>query len=351
MSQEGSGFGGRQEGPGVPQGGPYGSPPPGQGAPGPGFGQQVPPPGAQPPAPPQGQPGAYPQAQPGAYPPPGQPGPQPYPPQGQSYPPAGPQWQVPPAPGPQGGGPGRPGRSRTAGIAIAAVVAIAALATVIVVAVNGSGDDEADGGSGGSDGSGETHQLVLPVTSGDFRISGQARTSDSLDADNLASIGVTGAESTTGLYYAGITPDEAGALTDLSQLGGREVSTLAVIGVWGTVADPEAAAAGLLEVGAGLQGENGGTAITLVGEPQDMQPSGIGEAVMKCQYAEAPDPATGQTAQVPLCAWADDHTVGFTVLQRQNATGTVDVPLDVAADHTSALRTASLVETSSSPAD
>ena len=335
MTQD-AGYGGWQPGQGGPQGGGFGPPPPGQGTPGPG-GPQAPLPGAQP-YPPQAQPGPY---------VPGQPGPQSPPPQGQFHPPAGPQWQAPPVPGPVGGGPGGGGRGQAAAIAIGAVAFIAAVATVIVLVVNGSGDDE----ESADDESGETHELVLPVTSGDFRIAHQAQTNGQLSEDSLASLGVNGSESVTGIYYAGIAPEEALSLTSLAQLGDREVSTLAVVGAWGTVEDPERAALGLLQSSSGAQNGQPGGGLTLIGEPQDMQPSGLDEAVMKCQYGEAIDPATRELARVPACAWADDHTVGYTVLQRQNASGNLEVSLEVAADHTAALRTASLVESSTSAAN
>ncbi|WP_129838661.1 hypothetical protein [Streptomyces sp. RFCAC02] len=257
--------------------------------------------------------------------------------QGGPYGPNAPgQGYGPPAPGPYGQQGGRGGGGKKAVRTIAGVVGVAAIATLTVLAMNDSGGGSDDGGSG------ESHTLVLPVTSGDFRIAGAAESADDLDPQRLAELGIEDAEGTSGLYYAGITPEEAASLTDLSELNGREVTTLSVFGVWGTVDDPEAAASGLLTFGAQ---QNGGGGMTLVGDPQDMQPAGIGDAVMKCQYATTTDPATASQVQVPVCAWADDYTVGFTALQRQDASGTVEIPLDVAADHTSTLRTASLAET------
>ncbi|MEO3755599.1 hypothetical protein [Streptomyces sp. B6B3] len=274
----------------------------------------------------------------------------------QPYPRPSPQrWQ---APGP--GGPGDPrdpggNRSRSLVIAIAAVVVVAAL---LVGAVFLMGDDEDGGSGGGSGGDGDaggdadvSYELVLPVTSGDFRIAGSAQELTDLDRDQLAEIGLREPEGTAGTYLAGITAGEAAQLTDLSELGAREVSTMTVYGLWGAVADPGRSLDALLDYGASQSGAATGTSLTLVGEPEPMEPAGLDGAVMKCQYAEAADPATGGISSIPVCAWADGATLGFAGLQRQNAAGNVDVELHVAADHIATLRAASLVETSPRPAD
>lgn len=127
---------------------------------------------------------------------------------------------------------------------------------------------------------------------------------------------------------------------DLSQLGDREVTTMGVFGAWGKVADPEAAVDGLMEYGIEQARKTSGIDMKLVDKPEKMTPAGFDGGVMKCQYAEI----TG--IKVPVCAWADLGTIGFVTLQRQNASGPVDLPLPVAADHTAALHTAALVTTS-----
>ncbi len=73
--------------------------------------------------------------------------------------------------------------------------------------------------------------------------------------------------------------------------------------------------------------------------------------MLECQCAEATDPAPGGTSRIPVCAWADQSALGCAGIPRQNAAGSVELPLHVAADHIATLRAASLVEIAVSPAD
>jgi hypothetical protein len=185
-----------------------------------------------------------------------------------------------------------------------------------------------------------SYQLTLPVTTGDFRIAKPAEKVKEFDQDRLDKVGLSNPKGVTATYYAGITADEAANMTDPSQLGSREVTTMGVFGAWGKLGDPETAVDGLMEYGIDEASKTGGIDMKLVDKPQKMTPAGFDDGVMKCQYAEI----TG--IKVPVCAWADGGTIGFVTLQRQNARGPVDLPLTVAADHTAALHTAALVTTS-----
>jgi hypothetical protein len=255
---------------------------------------------------------------------------------GYGRPPASPPGYGPPPPPQQWQAPRPPsGRGRKTGIAVVAVVVLIGLAVGGVFLKNSLTDND---GSRTSD-----YQLTLPVTTGDFRIAKPAQPVTDFDQDRLAKVGLSNPKGTTATYYAGISPEEAANL-DPSQLGDREVTTMGVFGAWGEVADPEKAVDALFAYGVEQGRETSGIDLALVGKPEPQQPSGIGDATMKCQHAEV----TGIT--IAVCVWADEHTLGFVTLQRQNARGPVDLPLHVAADHTSALRTASLVFTSSTPA-
>jgi hypothetical protein len=318
------------------QPGPYGAPPPpGQppGQPGP-YGQQQPQPQQQPGY---GYPAAQPQQQPGPY---GQPEPQQ---PGYGYP-AQPQqpsaFGQPPAPAAGG-----PNKAKRAGLAIAALVVVAAVAVGAVVLTGGDDEDAESGGTGGGAGGGETtaYELSLPEESGEFVITSPAQTTSDMSEEELAQLGLSDAQGTTGVYMAGISPEEAAALTDLSQLGDRTVNTLVAIGLWGQSDDPASAVDAMFAAGA-AQAQEQGQDMSFVGEPQEVPVEGLNGAVLKCQYAEALDPTVGERVQVPTCAWADNSTMGFTVLQRQNATGTLEVPLDEAGRIAAQLRTDSLVE-------
>lgn len=272
---------------------------------------------------------------------------------GYGRPPAGPpgygQGQGPAqVPGPAGpwaaGGPPPPpqqrapqpagGRGKKAGIAIGFVLVLAVIAVGGLYLKNGLADDKGDQVEITS------YQLTLPVTTGDFRIAEAAEKVTDFDQDRLDKVGLSNPKGITATYYAGITADEAANMSDPSQLGSREVTTMGVFGAWGKVADPETAVDGLMEYGIEQASKTGGVDMTLVDKPEPMHPAGFDGGVMKCQYAEI----TG--VRVPVCAWADPGTIGFVTLQRQNASGPVEIPLTVAADHTAALHTASLVTTS-----
>ncbi len=246
----------------------------------------------------------------------------------QQMPWSGPAGGPPPPPPQQWQPPKKQGKK--AGVAIAVVVAIAALAVVGIYLTDLFGDKEKQVDS--------SYQLVLPVTTGDFRIAGAAEPVTEFDQDRLDKAGISNPKGTTATYYAGISPEEAADLGDVSKLGDREVTTMGVFGLWGTVANPETAVDVLMRYGIEQASKKSGIDMELVGEPEVTHPSGIEGAVMKCQYAEIAG------VRLPVCAWADKATVGFVTIQRQNARGPVEVPLHVAVDHTSALRTASILE-------
>lgn len=247
---------------------------------------------------------------------------------GPPQPPA-PQWQ----PRQQSGGGGR-----KAGLVVLIVVVLAGLGVggYFLKDKLGGNDDDGTYSYG--------YQLTLPTTTGDFRIAGPAKPVTDFDRDRLNQVGLSDPKGTSATYYAGISPAEAANL-DPSQLGSREVTTMGVFGAWGEVADPEKAVDALFQYGVEQAHGTNGIDLTLVGEPEPEQPHGIEDATMKCQYAEV----TG--IRVAICVWADDHTIGFVTLQRQNAQGPVELPLDVAADHVSALRIASMVKIDVSPAN
>ncbi|TDC23059.1 hypothetical protein E1265_13890 [Streptomyces sp. 8K308] len=300
---------------GYPQGQQPGPPPP----PGGGYGQQPPSPyGQQPPQQPQ-YPGAYGQQPP---PPPGQPGQPDY-------------GQQPPYGAPSSGG-GR--KNRTGLIVVAVVVALAVIGGGAFLLVGG---DDSEDGSGGD---GTRYELALPETTGDFTLAAPASSTEDISEEELAAAGMAEAEGTTGTYLGGITPEELAGMQDLSELGDRVINSMLVVGMWGAVEDPEAAVDALLAYGASEGvADQGGAELTLIGEPQEMNPEGLDGAVMKCQQGSGVEPTTNQTIQIPLCVWADDSTVGMAAVQRQNATGaTVETPLEEVAQYTAQVRADSL---------
>ncbi|WP_199742242.1 hypothetical protein [Streptomyces triticirhizae] len=348
MSHNQPGPYGQQPPPGQQPGqpGPYGSPPP-HGAPppggpnpyaqsgapqGPGYGFPQAPGGAP------GQPGGAP-GQPGGFP--GQPGPY-----GQPQQP-GPYGQQPPPPGqfpgqppygqpqpPAGGG----GGNKTLLIVLSVVVALAVIGGGAFFLLGG--DD--DGGSGPGNDPDATYSLEFPETSGDFRLMEPASSTDTLSEEELAEVGLADAEGTSGVYVAGITPEEVAEIMDPSELGSTEVTTLFAVGMWGEIEDPEASVDAFLAYGA--EQAAAGDDMSLLGEPQAMNPDGLDGATMKCQEAETEDTFTGEMVRVPVCVWADYSTAGFTFFQKQTGSGGLEMSLDEAASHSATLRSASLVE-------
>ncbi|MEV1005862.1 hypothetical protein [Streptomyces sp. NPDC049881] len=323
-----------QQGPyGGPQGGGYGQPagqnPYGQGGAAPGgqgygFPQQ-PPPGQQPPQSPYGQ-------QPyGQQPQPGQPGPYgQQPPYGQTPPP--------------GGSGGSGGRNKKIGIVAAAVVVVAALVAGGIALLGGDDDNGGGGGGGGGEGGGgelaegTSYQLDFPGVSGDYAVLAPPQTAENASPEDLARMGLQDAEGATAQYVGGISPTELAGITDPAELGDRAATTLFVVGLWGTLEDPDAAVDALFAYTASEAGDQ----FTLVGEPEAASPEGIGDAVMKCQGAEAEDPVLMETVVVPVCVWADTSTLGAVIAQRVNGQGNVDVTFEEAAQIAADLRTDSL---------
>ncbi|MFD7512841.1 hypothetical protein ACFV5N_26380 [Streptomyces sp. NPDC059853] len=350
MSQHQPGPYGQQPPPGQPgQPGPYGAPPP-QGPPpggpnpyaqggapgapsGPGYGYPQQQPGQPGPPPP---PGAYP-GQPGPAgppPPPGTPYGQPQQPGPYGGPPQGPPGQYPGQPGygqvpppPPGGGNGK-----KIGLAVGALAVVAALGVGLVVALGG--DDEKN----------ETligYSLSYPDNSGEFQLVQQQDTSG-MSEEELAQFGLgPDAEGATANYLAGMDPAEL-ETTDPSELGTTPLTSMVSVGLWGEVENPEATVDALLAYAAeqAASGEGG----RLLDSPQAVSPSGLNGATMKCQYAEVEDPSLGQDVEIPLCVWADNSTMGFTVIQKQaGVTGPLELSIDEAANMTATLRSNALV--------
>ncbi|CAL9527698.1 hypothetical protein SUDANB171_03954 [Streptomyces sp. enrichment culture] len=310
--------------PGAPSGPGYGYPQQQPGQPGP-----PPPPGAYPgqpgqPGQPQGAPYGQPQA-PGPYgqqPPQGPPG---------QYPGQPPYGQVPPPP--SGGGNGK-----KAGIIVGALAVVAALAVGGVVLLGG--DDEKN----------ETligYTLSFPEQSGEFQRQAIEESTD-MSEEELAQFGLgPDAQGATASYLAGIDIAELEAMTDPTELGGTVLTSMVGVGLWGDVDNPEASVDAMLAYAAeqAANGEGG----QLLDSPQSVSPSGLNGATMKCQYAEVDDATLGEAAQVPLCVWADNSTMGFAAFQKQQGVQSgLEMSIDEAANATAQLRSDSLTAPSGS---
>ncbi|MFJ4961210.1 hypothetical protein ACIP6P_01905 [Streptomyces sp. NPDC088729] len=305
------------------QPGPYGGQPP-QGQPGP-YGQQPGPYGAPPPqpqGPPQGQPGyGYPQQPPQGVPQ-QQPGPYGSPPQGgpgYGYPPAqqpGPYGQQPPNPpygGPAGYGqqppypPAPQPKKRTGLIIGVAVAALAVLAGGTYLLTSGSAGDSdvADSTRG--------YQLTPAASVDDYRKE---------SAGSIAPGPLTGTEKAEA-EAAGVTnPRQAGAqYKSGSQDNPLAQKMLMLQGYWGEVADPAEVIDNSFSDAEKKMGEGaGGSKVSLVGSPKDVEPAGLDGALMRCQdLRTVNDKADGTPANgpreviTPVCIWADYSTVGIVV--------------------------------------
>ncbi|NBE54106.1 hypothetical protein [Streptomyces boluensis] len=305
------------------QPGPYGGQPQ---QPGP-YGQQPQQPGPygqQPQAP---QPGyGYPQQAPQGVPPQqGYPGQQPY---GAPQQP-GPYGQVPPPP------PGGGGGSKT-GIIIAAVVAVALIAGgVWFFTSNGSGGGGGGGGSVADDG--KTYELTTPETLLSEYKKKPGTDSGGSDLRDAEKWGLKNGKEVGSQYQSG---DESNPMAQ---------KLIQFNGAYGEIEDPEA----FLDAAFASMKENASNNPTqgkLVGEPQDMSPSGFENGVMKCQATEVnPGASMGgessKTMKMPICLWSDHSTFAMVIATDSKAILSGESPsLDSVADITAKVRSEVRVE-------
>ncbi|MBH1933102.1 hypothetical protein I5Q34_02150 [Streptomyces sp. AV19] len=253
--------------------------------------------GQQPQPPQGGAPNPY--AQGGApgygYPQPGQPAPYGAPPQ-QPYgqPPMPPYGQQPGMPGPYPPPvpPQKGGAGKTVAIVLGALVLVGAIVGGAVVFLNKGGD----GGSTVAD-DGKKYKLTTPETvAGEYQKDASAPSSSTQgNVDEELKSYVTNPEKVSASYKAGT---------------GLSPKQLKFSGIYGDIKDPEA----LVDAWFAKAKENSekqASSGKLEGSPQKVSPSGLENAVMKCQVAKT---SLGtKTMDVTLCVWAD-HSTAATVV-------------------------------------
>ncbi len=294
------------------QPGPYGQPGP-QGQPGPyGPPPQAPPPGygypqQQPPQPGYG----YPQQQPG------QPNPYAQAPQ----PPYGQPQQPHPYGGAPGGYPGAPApqapKKKTGLIiGVAAAVAAVAVGAYFVFGPGLGGGLEDDG----------PHKLATPQqVLGEYeRRSKEGATDGELEAD-AAKHGVQGAKSVRGTYSTldpskidptKVDPNNPAASPEL-----LAAKSLTLMGVYGTIADPEKTLDGFFaEINEKSQKEGEDEDFKLVGSPEEVSPDDF-NGIMKCQAATGENAITKQQQSSWICAWSDHSTFAWVIPSQAQGVG------------------------------
>ncbi|PJE94239.1 hypothetical protein CUT44_28625 [Streptomyces carminius] len=295
------------------------------------------------------QPGPY-GGQPNPYGTPPQPGygyppQQPGPPQpGMGVPPAQPGYGYPQQPGPYGapqqpGGylppppPGGGNKGRTIGVLVTAL-AVVGLAIGGYVVFGGD-----DGGTVADDG--KNYKLVASETvlDGEYRKNPNENDEGpfkSEDLKELEQFGVSDPTSVSATYTSG---DDV-----LSQ------KHLSFSGVWGEIKDPEAAVDAMFakaeegireDSGAGGDGAEG--TAELVGEPREVSPPGLENAVMKCQEMKLSGEGTaelgGGAFTMPFCIWGDHSTIAYSALNDMTAFTTGEnFSIDEAAEAAARLR-------------
>jgi hypothetical protein len=295
-----------------PQGqpGPYGGPP--QGQPGP-YGQQ----------PPQGQPGPY-----GQQPPQGQPGygypqqapqgvpPQQQPPQGYGYPQAqqpGPYGQQPPTP-PYGGQPAYgtmpmpPAQpKKKTGLIVGGVI--------VALAVIGGGVYFLTSGGGGSDLSDDgPHKLTTPTkVLGEYSRFGADSADQKQDTkatEELTASGMENGKTVTGVYstadLSNYDPSDPSTMPDIAT-----AKVITYLGAYGKVADPAKALDKFFVMLKQSASKDSKNETELIGEPEEVSPSGFKNGIMKCQAAKAKDAKTGKMKTDWFCAWSDYSTMAM----------------------------------------
>ncbi|OII61623.1 hypothetical protein BJP40_04645 [Streptomyces sp. CC53] len=294
------------------QPGPYGPPGPQGGQPGPyGPPPQAPPPGY-----------GYPQQQPQpgyGYPqqPPGQPNPYAQPPQ--------PPYGQPPQPNPYGGAPGgHPGApapqapKKKTGLILGVTAAVAAVAV-------GAWFVFGPGLGGGLEDDGP-HKLAMPQkVLGEYdRRSPENESDGKLEAD-AAKHGVQGAKSVRGTYSTldptkidptKIDPDNPAASPEL-----LAAKSLVVMGVHGTIADPEKTLDGFFaEINEKSKEEGENEDFALVGSPEEVSPDDF-NGIMKCQAATGENAITKQQQSSWICAWSDHSTFAWVIPNQTQGVG------------------------------
>lgn len=317
-------YGGQQQ---PQQPGPYGQQPP-QGpygqqpqAPQPGYGYpQQGPPGVPPQQPnpygqqPQQQPGPYGQ-QPGGYSQPQQPGPY-----GQQ--PQAPYGQYPPAP-PAGGG------KKKTGLIIAAVAVVAALGVGAYFVFGGGGASVADDGP---------HKLTTPATvlDGQYKKADNNSSSSGFDEKDLNDAkkwGVTDPKDVSASYSSGT---------------GLQAKSIGFSGVYGSIDDPEKAVDAMfdkIKTESQKDQSDDDTKGELVGSPEEFNPDGFENGIMKCQEVKITNNDSSassdvpKTLSMPFCIWGDHSTLAYVISTdvAQLATGKGS-SLDDAAANTAKLR-------------
>ncbi|WP_405687941.1 hypothetical protein [Streptomyces sp. NBC_00057] len=292
-----------QPGPYGQQPGPYGGQPP-QGQPGP-YGQQPGPYGGQPPqGPPQGQPGyGYPQQAPQGVPPQQQPQPGYGYPQAQQPGPYGQQPQAPYGQAPYGTVPMPPvqPKKKTGLIIGGAVVALAVIAGGVYFLTSGGGSDTlSDDGP---------HKLTTPTkVLGEYKRYGGDNSGVKQDAEatkELTASGIENGKTVTGIYstadLSNYDPSDPSTMPDVATAKG-----ITYLGAYGKVEDPAKALDKFFATLKKSASENSKNDTELLGEPEEVSPSGFENGIMKCQAAK-----TGKEKTDWFCAWSDFSTMAM----------------------------------------
>ncbi|MGP4000398.1 hypothetical protein [Streptomyces sp. 8N706] len=272
----------------------YGYPPQGQVPPQPGYGY-----------PGQGQqPGPYGQPQqPGGY---GQPGP---------YGQQAPYGQMPMPP--QGGG------NKRIGIVIGAVVAVAALVGGVFY-VAGAGGAEDDG----------PHKLTTPATvATEFERQGPGKDDSSMSSGEKEEL----------TEIPGVS-DPHPVQAEYSTSSKKQ---MLLTGVWGGIESPEQVVDAMFVVLTKSASEDEDGTVEPVGSPEEMEPDGLGSAVMKCQKFKIINDEPGapvKSAEIPVCIWGDSSTVGGVMTVDPVAAIAGNADLDGAAETAAKVRNDARVE-------
>ncbi|MEU1803449.1 hypothetical protein [Streptomyces sp. NPDC019937] len=240
-------------------------------------------------------------------------------------------------PGPYQPGPGQGGgKKKGLAIAIGAVVVVAAVVGGIVVFSGGDG-----GGTVADDG--KRYKLTTPQT-----VAGEYTKDDSSSGG-----GITSSDEDDFEKFGVSNPKTEGA--DYKSGEGMTSKQLQLNGVWGEVKDPEAVVDGAFSKIAEESEKDksaGSMKAELVGSPEKVSPSGLDNAVMKCQNAKfTPSGDSGSSGlptkgfTIPICMWGDHSTIAYVVVSDTAAAlSGKSTSIDQAAEITAKVRKDARVE-------
>jgi hypothetical protein len=214
------------------------------------------------------------------------------------------------------------------------VVALAVIAGGVYFLTSGGGDTLSDDGP---------HKLTTPTkVLGEYKRFGGDNSGvkqDTKATKELTASGIENGKAVTGIYSTAdlskFDPNDPSSVPDMATAKG-----ITYFGAYGKVNDPAKALDNFFAKLKESTSNDSTSGTTLLGEPEQVSPSGFENGIMKCQAAKGKDAKSGKPKTDWFCAWSDFSTMAM--VSPGDATKNVDK--DTAAKITTDLRNEIRVE-------